>query len=72
MQVKVAIGSRYEPKWFERRTSAGYSAKNPPLDNDAMAFQGALLKTRPRYNNAKLPTLILVVCLITIFAITYW
>jgi hypothetical protein len=41
---KVKIGSAYTPKWFERRQTNGwYSGKNPPLDQDAMGLQSALL-----------------------------
>lgn len=46
MQCKVKIGSAYEPKWFERRQTNGwYAGKNPPLDQDAMVLQSALLGT---------------------------
>ena len=45
-ECKVKIGISYEPKWFEKRQTNGwYSGKNPPLDNDAMAFQSCLLGT---------------------------
>ena len=44
MECKVRIGIAYEPKWFERRQTNGwYSAKNPPLDTDAMWLQNALI-----------------------------
>jgi hypothetical protein len=46
MQCKVKIGSAYEPKWFERRQTNGwYSGRNPPLDQNAMSLQSALLGT---------------------------
>lgn len=46
LQCKVKIGSAYEPKWFERRQTNGwYAGKNPPLDQDAMGLQSALLGT---------------------------
>jgi len=44
MQVKVKIGSAYEPKWFEKRQTQGtYSGKNVPLDDDGMWLQNALI-----------------------------
>lgn len=47
MECKVRIGIAYEPKWFERRhTNGWYSAKNPPLDGDAMWLQSSLLGAR--------------------------
>lgn len=50
MTCKVKIGSSYEPKWFEKRATQGtYSAKNVPLDNDAMWLQNALLDSRPPF-----------------------
>lgn len=49
MECKVRIGINYEPKWFERRQTNGYySGKNPPLDEDGMWLQSALIGAQPR------------------------
>lgn len=44
MTCKVAIGSRWEPKYFEHRTPMTYSSKNPYMDRDSAALQRALLR----------------------------
>jgi len=45
MKPKVAIGSRWEPKRFERKDLMSYSAKNPHVDYDSAALQTVLIGT---------------------------
>ena len=77
MKCKVKIGSRYEPKWFERRQTSGwYSGKNPPLDRDAMKLQDVLLNNHGFAKKTRLSTLIYmalgVSTLITLYTIIYF
>ncbi len=77
MKCKVKIGSRYEPKWFEKRQTSGwYSGKNPPLDCDAMRLQDVLLKNHGFARKTRLSTLIYmclgVATLITLYAFIYF
>lgn len=77
MKCKVKIGSRYEPKWFEKRQTSGwYSGKNPPLDCDAMRLQDVLLKNHGFAKKTRLSTLIYmclgVSTLITLYAFIYF
>jgi len=74
MQVKVKIGSAYEPKWFERRYSQGtYSGKNIPLDEDGMWLQNALIGKSKHRNLLPLKVVVLsVASLIAIYTYTYF
>jgi hypothetical protein len=75
MQVKVKIGSAYEPKWFERRQTQGtYSGKNVPLDADAMNLQSVLLGTQFERSkpNRMWVAVSVVVCVALIYLITYF
>jgi hypothetical protein len=75
MQVKVKIGSAYEPKWFERRQTQGtYSGKNVPLDADAMNLQSVLLGTQFERSkpNRLWVAVSVVVCVALIYLITYF
>lgn len=73
MEVKVKIGSAYEPKWFERRHSQGtYSGKNVPLDADGMWLQNAMIGKARRRDFLPLKVLVLSVAAITfIYTVTY-
>lgn len=73
MQVKVKIGSAYEPKWFERRHSQGtYSAKNVPLDEDGMWLQNAMIGKPRRRDLFPLKVAVLsVASLVAIYTYTY-
>lgn len=71
LQCKVKIGCNYEPKWFEKRQTNGwYSGKNPPLDQDAMSLQSALLGSR--MPTAKRATSALVVGVILLVVWASW
>lgn len=77
LKCKVKIGCNYEPKWFEKRQTNGwYSGKNPPLDQDAMKLQDALLGDYAFTRKPKVSTLLCVVLgavtLISVYAVTYF
>ena len=69
LQCKVKIGCNYEPKWFEKRQTNGwYSGKNPPLDQDAMSLQSALLGSRMPTTKRATSALVAGVILLVVWA----
>lgn len=71
MTCKVAIGSRYEPKYFERRDPINYSAKNPYMDRDSAAMQQVLLGTsRRRFLSRKLWWAVVVMLITTLYLVS--
>jgi len=70
LQCKVKIGCNYEPKWFERRQTSGwYSGKNPPLDQDAMSLQSALLGSKIPTRKRTTSTLVAGVILLAVWVV---
>jgi hypothetical protein len=77
LQCKVKIGCNYEPKWFEKRQTNGwYSGKNPPLDQDAMKLQDALLGdygfTKKARSSGFIYTALGISSLITLYTVIYF
>ena len=72
LQCKVKIGCNYEPKWFEKRQTNGwYSGKNPPLDQDAMKLQDALLDDYRFTNKTRRSRLICTTVIIAMMGALY-
>ena len=62
MNAKVRIGSRYEPKWFERRDRDGrYEGLRVPMSMNEVDLQRALLNGRRTFSWSRLAVVLLTV-----------